>query len=179
VKETVYILQQRTHHGWEPYAPEKSVWKDLNALHAFIAVLQDVEYIDVRRCDFDAVWLVVGSQGPEFKIIEAPLNGSQTTRKDSILKTMVPYDTFKTDMNRFLIAIVDRQKQGQEAAAEGDRSAARQYAQDVEDLTDVFDALQSGDYQAAFDKTWHLDTIVRDQIPKRLYSFIDKVAGCR
>lgn len=89
----------------------------LNALHAFIAVLQDVEYIDVRRCDFDAVWLVVGSQGPEFKIIEAPLNGSQTTRKDSILKTMVPYDTFKTDMNRFLIAIVDRQKQGQEAAA--------------------------------------------------------------
>lgn len=117
MKETVYILQQRTHHGWEPYAPEKSVWKDLNALHAFIAVLQDVEYIDVRRCDFDAVWLVVGSQGPEFKIIEAPLNGSQTTRKDSILKTMVPYDTFKTDMNRFLIAIVDRQKQGQEAAA--------------------------------------------------------------
>ena len=95
MKETVYILQQRTHHGWEPYAPEKSVWKDLNALHAFIAVLQDVEYIDVRRCDFDAVWLVVGSQGPEFKIIEPPLNGSQTTRKDSILKTMVPYDTFK------------------------------------------------------------------------------------
>ena len=179
MKDHIYILQQRTHRGWQPYAPEKSVWKDLNALHAFIANVQDVESIDVRRCDFDAIWLVIGSQGPEFKIIEAPLNGTQTTRKDSVMKTIVPYDTFKTDLNRFLIAIVDRKKQGQEAAAEGDRSAARRYAQDVEDLTDIFNALQSGDYQAAFDKTGDLDTIVRDQIPERLYSFIDEAAGCR
>lgn len=74
MKETIYMLQQRTHRGWQPYAPDKSFWKDLNALHAFIATVQDVLHIDVRRCDFDAVWLVYGSKGPEFKIIQATLN---------------------------------------------------------------------------------------------------------
>ena len=94
------------------------------------------------------------------------------------MKTKAPYNTFKTDLNRFLIAIVDWQKQGQEAAAEGDRAAAKRYAQDVEDLTDIFNALRSGDYQAAFDKAWELDTLVRDQIPNRLYNYIAKAAGC-
>lgn len=74
MKDHIYILQKQTHRGWEPYAPDKAVWRDLNALHAFIATIQDVSYIDVRRCDFDSIWLVYGGKGPEFKITRSPLN---------------------------------------------------------------------------------------------------------
>ncbi|NLW83079.1 MAG: hypothetical protein GXY41_01535 [Phycisphaerae bacterium] len=95
------------------------------------------------------------------------------------MKTNAPYNTFKTDLNRFLIAIVDWQKQGQDAADKADVDTANRYDEDVKDLTDIFNALQSGHYRAACELVWQLDTIVKDQIPKRLYNYIATAAGCR
>ena len=57
------------------------------------------------------------------------------------MKTNAPYNTFKTDLNRFLIAIVDWQKQGQDAADKADVDTANRYDEDVKDLTDIFNAL--------------------------------------
>ena len=94
------------------------------------------------------------------------------------MKTKSPYNAFKTDLNRFLIATVDWQKQGQDAADKGDFDTANQYDEDVKDLTDIFNALQAGHYQAACELVWQLDTIVRDQIPRRLYNFIINAGEC-
>lgn len=95
------------------------------------------------------------------------------------MKPNQTYDAFSTDLNRFLIAIVEWQKQGRLAKAEGDRDAAKRYAQDVDDLSDIYNVLRRGDFQSAFHMALELDTLVRDQIPRRLYNFIAKAAGCR
>jgi len=58
---------------------------------------------------------------------------------------------------------------GQQAAGRSDKELARQYAADVEDLTAFGDAVARGDLEEARRLADTMDTIVRDQIPVRLY----------
>ena len=54
---------------------------------------------------------------------------------------------------------------------------AEAYERDAEDLQAVRDAAARGDLAEAGRLAYHLDTYVRDEIPKRLYNAIMKAAG--
>jgi len=54
---------------------------------------------------------------------------------------------------------------------------AEAYERDAEDLQAVRDAAGRGDLAEAGRLAYHLDTYVRDEIPKRLYNAIMKAAG--
>jgi len=75
----------------------------------------------------------------------------------------------KHDMRRLDLAIGNWRLEGERAAKDGDKGLARQYATDVEDLTAFRDAVARGELDAARDAADAMDTIVRDQIPVRLY----------
>ena len=75
----------------------------------------------------------------------------------------------KHDMRRLDLAIGNWRLEGERAAKDGDKELARQYATDVEDLTAFRDAVARGELDAARDAADAMDTIVRDQIPVRLY----------
>ena len=54
---------------------------------------------------------------------------------------------------------------------------AEAYERDAEDLQTVRDAAARGDLAEAGRLAYHLDTYVRDEIPKRLFNAIMKAAG--
>ena len=54
---------------------------------------------------------------------------------------------------------------------------AEAYEHDAEDLQAVRDAAARGDMAEAGRLAYHLDTYVRDEIPKRLFNAIMKAAG--
>ena len=54
---------------------------------------------------------------------------------------------------------------------------AEAYERDAEDLQAVRDAAAGGDLAEAGRMAYHLDTYVRDEIPKRLFNAIMKAAG--
>ena len=54
---------------------------------------------------------------------------------------------------------------------------AEAYERDADDLQAVRDAAARGDLAEAGRLAYHLDTYVRDEIPKRLYNAIMKAAG--
>lgn len=70
----VYILQEYGAAGCQNWEYDKMIWGDINALHAYISVLQDVETIDVRpnACNSWDVFDVHGQKA--FHIIETKLN---------------------------------------------------------------------------------------------------------
>jgi len=75
----------------------------------------------------------------------------------------------KRDLERLDLAIGNWRLTGQRTADRDDKELARQYAADVEDLTAFRDAVARGDLEAARRLADAMDTIVRDQIPVRLY----------
>ncbi len=87
------------------------------------------------------------------------------------------YKNFSLDKKRFIIAIANWQGECDKAAGQGDMEMAAQYEEDVKDLTDVFNAIEFEDFETAFDLAEALDTLVRDQIPVRLYNFLAKENG--
>jgi hypothetical protein len=52
---------------------------------------------------------------------------------------------------------------------------ARQYEQDVKDLTDIYNFIADGKYELVFDLAWELDTLVQDQIPRRLVKTLERM----
>lgn len=48
------------------------------------------------------------------------------------------------------------------------------YHNDRVDLREVLKAIKDGDYKTASEKAYHLDTVVRDQIPTEIY---DRIMG--
>ena len=76
MKTKIYLLQEHTLNGWKLFKRDKAVWTDLNALHAFIATLLNVQYPDIRRYE-DGIWKAYGGQGIQYKIIEATVNERQ------------------------------------------------------------------------------------------------------
>lgn len=83
--------------------------------------------------------------------------------------------TFKHDLKRFSDAIARWQAHCDKAAKEGDLEMARQYEQDVKDLTDIYNLIADGKYELVFDLAWELDTLVQDQIPRRLVKTIERM----
>lgn len=77
--------------------------------------------------------------------------------------------TRKHDLKRMDLAIGNWRLMGEQAANDGDKELARQYATDVEDLTAFRDAVARNDLDTARRLADAMDTIVRDQIPLRLY----------
>jgi hypothetical protein len=77
--------------------------------------------------------------------------------------------TLKHDLKMMDLAIGNWRLEGERAAKDGDTELASQYAADVEDLTAFRDAAARGDIETAGRLADAMDTIVRDQIPVRLY----------
>ena len=57
-------------------------------------------------------------------------------------------------------------------ARDENRSMARTYARDARDLQAIHDAVAQSDYRKAERLARRLDTVVRDEIPARLYNAI-------
>ena len=85
----------------------------------------------------------------------------------------IRYKYHKRDLERFAAKIAAWAEDGQQWAAEGDREMAESHKQDVRDLQAVYRAIRRGDYAKASQLAYELDTIVRDQIPVRLYNEIN------
>ena len=60
------------------------------------------------------------------------------------------------------------------ADCESDRDMKKQYLKDANDLDAIADAIRAGDNKKASRLIYNLDTLVRDQIPARLYNEIMK-----
>ena len=80
--------------------------------------------------------------------------------------------TRKHDLERMDLAIGNWRLEGERAAADGDKELGKQYAADVQELTAFREAVAAGDLDDARRLADAMDTIVRDQIPLRLYHSI-------
>lgn len=95
-------------------------------------------------------------------------------QKQRNLKT---YRQFQQYIQRFTAQVARWQARCDKAAQARDMDAARQYEQDVKDLTDILNSIEQGDWALALDLAWQIDTLVADRIPARLYNFIAKENG--
>ena len=86
----------------------------------------------------------------------------------------IRYKHQKRDLERFAAKIAAWAKDGKQWAAEGDEEMAQVHQRDVRDLQAVYRAILRGDYPKAAELAYQLDTIVRDQIPVRLYNEINR-----
>ena len=86
----------------------------------------------------------------------------------------IRYKYEKRDLERFAARIAAWAKDGKQWAAEGDQEMAKVHQRDVRDLKAVYQAICRGDYAKAAELAYKLDTIVRDQIPVRLYNAINR-----
>ena len=77
--------------------------------------------------------------------------------------------TIKTDLKMLDLNIRHWRLLGSQDAKVGDREMAQQYEADAKDLEALRDAIARGDMNAARSLADAMDTIVRDQIPIRLY----------
>ena len=84
------------------------------------------------------------------------------------------HEHLKRDLERFQANIAKWQRACEREAGKGDMEMAGQYEQDAKDLTDIYNAIAEGNYGLAGELAYELDTIVRDQIPVRLYNTITK-----
>lgn len=89
---------------------------------------------------------------------------------------MKTYKQFRTDKRRFLTAI---QKWAANAETTNDKELAQQYRKDAKDLIAVLLRIEWGNHSSTLELIGQLDTLVRDQIPKRLYNFIVRANGYR
>ena len=76
------------------------------------------------------------------------------------------------DLERFAANIARLIEHGERWAKVGDKEMARTYAKDARDLQAIYDAVEQGDYSKATRLARRLDTVVRDEIPVRLYNAI-------
>ena len=84
------------------------------------------------------------------------------------------YEHEKRDLKRFAAKIAAWARDGKRWDAEGNHEMAKVNARDTQELTCIYNAIQRGDYQSAAAMARRLDTIVRDQIPVRLYNAINQ-----
>lgn len=87
------------------------------------------------------------------------------------------YKAFKTDLAKLKTRIADRQKRCQQETKRGDLEMARMYEKDVKDLTDILNFIQAGDFESAWSIIAWVDTVVREEVPVRLYNYIFKEIG--
>ena len=89
---------------------------------------------------------------------------------------MASKTTTQRDIER-LDEEIDRSRRMSTFHEGDDDYLAEAYERDAEDLQAVRDAAARGDLAEAGRLAYHLDTYVRDEIPKRLYNAIMKAAG--
>ena len=80
----------------------------------------------------------------------------------------------KRDLEQFTRKITAWAEEGKRWASRGDREMAERHELDVLALNEVHAAVRGGDYPKAARLAHGLDTIVRDQIPARLYNAINR-----
>jgi len=80
------------------------------------------------------------------------------------------------DLERFTANITRWQGAGRQAEQDGDMDLARLYERDVADLRAVLALVRAGQWPQAARLCDRLDTLVRDQIPPRLYRAIYEAA---
>ena len=81
----------------------------------------------------------------------------------------------RSELEQFRQSIESWDRQGQEAGRDGDVELATGYAEDVADLRAILRLIENGALREAAEAIHCLDTLVRDQIPQRLY---DAVVPC-
>ena len=90
---------------------------------------------------------------------------------------MNTYKAMKKDIEKLQARIADRKTRSEREYKRGDLDMARMYEKDVKDLTDILNFINDGDYESAWSIIDLVDTVVREEIPVRLYNFIAKEIG--
>ena len=75
----------------------------------------------------------------------------------------------RSDLEQFRQSIESWERQGQEAGRDGDVELAAGYAEDVADLHAILRLIESGALHEVTEAINGLDTLIRDQVPQRLY----------
>ncbi len=78
----------------------------------------------------------------------------------------------RSDLEKFRQSIESWERRGKEAGRDGDAELAAGYAEDVADLRAILRLIEAGALDEAAEATDCLDTLVRDQIPQRLYEAV-------
>ena len=78
----------------------------------------------------------------------------------------------RRELEQFRQSIESWERQGQEAARDGDVELAAGYAEDVADLRAIHRLIEAGALHEAAEAIDCLDTLVRDQIPIHLYDAV-------
>ena len=78
----------------------------------------------------------------------------------------------RNDLKQFRQSIQSWERQGQEAGRDGDAELAAGYAEDVADLRTILRLIETGALDEAAEAIYCLDTLIRDQIPQRLYDAV-------
>ena len=78
----------------------------------------------------------------------------------------------RRELEQFRQSIESWERQGQEAGRDGDVELAAGYADDVADLRAILRLIESGALHEVIEAIDCLDTLVRDQIPQRLYDAV-------
>ena len=76
------------------------------------------------------------------------------------------------ELEQFRQSIDSWERQGHEADRDGDTELAAAYAEDVADLRAILRLIEAGALDEAAEAIDCLDTLVRDQIPQRLYEAV-------
>ncbi len=76
------------------------------------------------------------------------------------------------ELEQFRQSIESWEREGQEAGRDGDAELAAGYAEDLADLRAILRLIETGALHEATEAIDCLDTLVRDQIPIRLYDAI-------
>ena len=83
-----------------------------------------------------------------------------------------PKQIRRRDLERFRQSIESWARQGQEASRDGDSELAAAHTEDVADLRAILRLIEAGAVDKAADAIYCLDTLVRDQLPRRLYDVV-------
>ena len=78
----------------------------------------------------------------------------------------------RRELEQFRRSIESWERQGKEAGRDGDVELAAGYAEDVADLRAILRLIETGALHEAAEAIDYLDTLVRDQLPQRLYEAV-------
>ncbi len=78
----------------------------------------------------------------------------------------------RSELEQFRQSLKSRDRHGRGAGRDGDVELAAGYAEDVADLRAILRLIESGALHEATEAIDCLDTLVRDQIPIRLYDAV-------
>jgi hypothetical protein len=64
-----------------------------------------------------------------------------------------------------------------QAKKQDDPGMMSMYASDAEDMFRIAKIMQGGDHPAAYEKVCNMDTAARDEIPAKVYEFLEEEAN--